>query len=155
MHAHVCRDGRAGLGSSPRPICLPSQLICIYACIENTWQPHHLYMRAYIRLQWKARRLPGAACLWQPYHVLLYMHRNWKSKQPAWGGLHRPAQYIFIHVNITTHGNKQPAWGSVIGAALPGPYAHASPHAMWESKQPAWGGRPRPHHLSIHGNTYI
>ena len=36
-----------------------------------------------------------------------------------------------------------------------GPYTHASSHTMWESKQPAWGGRPRPHHLSIHGHTYV
>ncbi len=41
------------------------------------------------------------------------------------------------------------------GAALPGPYTHASLHTKWESKQPAWGGLPRPAPSSPNISAYI
>ena len=79
-----------------------------------------------------ANSRPGAGCPGKPPHryICEYIHLQWKSKQPAWGGL--PV------------------------AALPCPSIHAYRHRHRENKQPAWGGlHGTAHYPSIHVHTSI
>ena len=118
----------------------------------------------------KASRLPGAACLWQPCHVPIYIGIGIGSSRPGAGCLSPIISlYMCIHtykkkqaaclgwgawassnISLSTcrhtygMGSNQPAWGRLPGATLPCLYIHAYVHTNCESKQPALGGLPGP-----------
>ena len=104
-------------------------------------KPYHLYICEYIHLQWESKQpawggLPVAALPCPSIHACRHINRE--SKQPARGGLHGPAHYPSIHVHISiTHGTTS----SLLGAACLGqPYqAPIHIHLYIQSSRPGAG----------------
>ena len=109
-------------------------------------QPHHLSIQ-----------LATAACLGQPYHVLYTCidTSKLKSKQPARGGLPRPAPpCVYACSYIHLHRKQAAYFGGLPGAALACLYTNVD-HIIWRSKQQARGGLLRPAPSSLHTCEYI
>ena len=123
--------------------------------------------------------MPGAACLWQPLYVLIYIGIGKASSRLGAAGCLGPIislymcihkveasgrsgvvclgqpQYLSIYVQTYIRNGKKsaclgrPAWGD-LGMPI------CTIGALnWDSKQPAWGRLPKQSPSSLHTCTYI